>query len=55
MHGAGFDDSAVLEIDQVTAYFAYADRTVLGLSIDAEGDVLGLPLRIPIAATTGRR
>lgn len=39
---AGFDDGEVLEINQVTAYFAYANRTVLGLGIDTEGDVLGL-------------
>ena len=39
---AGFDDGQILEINQVTAYFAYANRTVLGLGIDTEGDVLGL-------------
>jgi uncharacterized peroxidase-related enzyme len=39
---AGFDDGEILEINQVTAYFAYANRTVLGLGINTEGDVLGL-------------
>ena len=39
---AGFDDGQILELNQVTAYFAYANRTVLGLGIDTEGDVLGL-------------
>jgi len=39
---AGFDDGQILEINQVTAYFAYANRTVLGLGIETEGDVLGL-------------
>lgn len=39
---AGFDDGEILEINQVTAYFAYANRTVLGLGCSTRGDVLGL-------------
>ncbi|MFY0309509.1 carboxymuconolactone decarboxylase family protein [Leisingera sp. D0M16] len=39
---AGFDDGQILEINQVTAYFAYANRTVLGLGCSTKGDVLGL-------------
>ncbi len=39
---AGFDDGEILEINQVTAYFAYANRTVLGLGIHTEGDIVGL-------------
>ena len=39
---AGFDDGEILEIDQVVAYFAYANRTALGLGVTTEGDVLGL-------------
>ena len=39
---AGFDDGEILEINQVTAYFAYANRMVLGLGIDTDGDVIGL-------------
>ncbi|MEX0305297.1 MAG: carboxymuconolactone decarboxylase family protein [Leisingera sp.] len=39
---AGFDDGEILEINQVTAYFSYANRTVLGLGCSAKGDVLGL-------------
>jgi len=39
---AGFDDGEILEINQVTAYFAYANRTVLGLGINTDGDVIGL-------------
>ena len=39
---AGFDDGQILEINQVVAYFAYANRTVLGLGCPTEGDVLGL-------------
>jgi len=42
MRGAGFDDGEILEINQVTAYFAYANRTVLGLGCSTEGDILGL-------------
>lgn len=39
---AGFTDGEVLEINQVVAYFNYANRTVLGLGVTTEGDVLGL-------------
>jgi uncharacterized peroxidase-related enzyme len=42
MRDAGFDDGEILEINQVTAYFAYANRMVLGLGIDTEGDIIGL-------------
>ena len=39
---AGLDDGQVLEVNQVVAYFAYANRTVLGLGVTTDGDVLGL-------------
>ncbi|MFQ5447699.1 MAG: carboxymuconolactone decarboxylase family protein [Saprospiraceae bacterium] len=39
---AGFGDGEILEINQVVAYFNYANRTVLGLGVNTEGDVLGL-------------
>jgi uncharacterized peroxidase-related enzyme len=39
---AGFDDGEILELNQVTAYFAYANRTVLGLGINTDGDIIGL-------------
>ncbi len=42
LRSAGFDDGEILEINQVTAYFAYANRTVLGLGINTEGDIIGL-------------
>ena len=42
LRDAGFDDGEVLEINQVVAYFAYANRTVLGLGCSTEGDVIGL-------------
>ncbi len=42
MRSAGFDDGQILEINQVTAYFAYANRMVLGLGINTDGDIVGL-------------
>lgn len=42
LRDSGFDDGEILEINQVTAYFAYANRTVLGLGIDTDGDIIGL-------------
>jgi uncharacterized peroxidase-related enzyme len=38
---AGFDDGEILELNQVAAYFAYANRTVTGLGVNPEGEVLG--------------
>ena len=38
---AGYDDGDMLEINQVVAYFANANRTVLGLGVSLDGDVLG--------------
>ncbi|AHD09037.1 peroxidase-related enzyme [Phaeobacter gallaeciensis] len=42
LRAAGLDDGQILEINQVTAYFSYANRTVLGLGCSTKGDVLGL-------------
>jgi len=42
LRNAGFDDGEILEINQVTAYFAYANRMVLGLGVHTEGDIIGL-------------
>lgn len=39
---SGLEEGEILEINQVTAYFAYANRTVLGLGINKEGDIIGL-------------
>ncbi len=39
---AGLEDGEILEVNQVSAYFAYANRTVLGLGINPEGEKLGL-------------
>ena len=42
LRSAGFSDGEILEINQVTAYFNYANRTVLGLGCSTTGDILGL-------------
>lgn len=42
LRNAGFDDGEILEVNQVTAYFAYANRMALGLGIDTDGDIIGL-------------
>lgn len=42
MRQMGMDDGVILEINQVVAYFAYANRTVLGLGVSTDGDILGL-------------
>ena len=39
---AGLEDGQILEINQVVAYFAYANRTVLGLGVNKSGDIIGL-------------
>ena len=38
----GVRDGEALEINQVVAYFAYANRTVLGLGVDTKGEIIGL-------------
>jgi uncharacterized protein YciW len=42
MRAAGLDDGEILEVNQVVSYFAYVNRTVLGLGVTTEGDKLGL-------------
>jgi len=38
----GLDDGEILEANQVISYFNYANRTVLGLGVNTDGDILGL-------------
>ena len=38
----GFSDGEILELNQVTAYFSYANRTVTGLGVNTENEILGL-------------
>lgn len=42
LRAAGLDDGRILEVNQVVSYFCYANRTVLGLGVNTDGDVLGL-------------
>lgn len=37
-----FSDGEILEINQVVSYFNYVNRTVNGLGINTQGDLLGL-------------
>jgi len=39
---AGLDDAAILDLNQIVAYFAYANRTVQGLGVATGGEPLGL-------------
>ena len=38
LRNAGFDDRAILDIAQITAYFAFVNRTADGLGVALEGD-----------------
>lgn len=42
LRAQGFDDGEILELNQVTSYFAYANRSVTGLGVAVEGEKLGL-------------
>ena len=42
LRAQGYDDGEILEVNQVCAYFSYANRTVLGLGVSTQGDILGL-------------
>ena len=42
LRDVGFSDGEILEINQVASYFNYVNRTVVGLGVDTEGDILGL-------------
>ena len=42
LYNAGWDDGEILELNQVTSYFNFVNRMVLGLGITTDGDILGL-------------
>jgi len=42
LRDSGLNDGEILEINQVVAYFAYANRMVQGLGVSTEGDIMGL-------------
>ena len=39
---AGFTEGEILEINQVTSYFNYVNRSVLGLGANTKNDIIGL-------------
>ena len=39
LRDAGANDGEILEVNQVASYFAYANRTILGLGITLDGEV----------------
>lgn len=45
LKATGLDDGEILEINQVVSYFNYVNRTVLGLGVHTEGDIIGLSPR----------
>ena len=42
LQSLGYSDGEILEVNQVVAYFNYANRTVLGLGVNTNNEVLGL-------------
>lgn len=42
LRGEGFSDGEILEINQVVSYFNYVNRTVVGLGVNTDGDIIGL-------------
>lgn len=42
LRAEGLDDGEILEANQIISYFAYANRTVLGLGVNTNGEKLGL-------------
>ena len=42
LRNVGFTDGEILEINQVTSYFNYVNRSVVGLGVTTKGDILGL-------------
>lgn len=42
LRAEGLDDDAILDLDQVVAYFAYANRVVQGLGVETDDEPLGL-------------
>ena len=42
LRSVGFDDGEILEVNQLVSYFNYVNRTVVGLGVNTDGDILGL-------------
>lgn len=41
MRQVGFDDGQILEVNQIVSYFNYVNRSINGLGVTTEGDVVG--------------
>lgn len=41
MRGAGVDDGAILEVNQIVGYFCYVNRLLNGLGVRLEGEIVG--------------
>jgi uncharacterized peroxidase-related enzyme len=41
LRDAGFDDGQILEVNQIIGYFCYANRTLNGLGVTTQSDVIG--------------
>lgn len=41
LRNAGFADGEILELNQVAAYFSYANRTVTGLGVNTDNEAVG--------------
>lgn len=41
LRAAGFDDGEILEVNQIVAYFNYANRSLNGLGVTTQNDVVG--------------
>ena len=42
LRSIGINDGEILEINQVVSYFCYANRTVLGLGVNTNNEIIGL-------------
>ena len=41
LQDAGLDDGQILEANQIIGYFNYVNRSLNGLGVTTEGDVIG--------------
>ena len=41
LRDAGLDDGEILEANQIICYFNYVNRSINGLGVTTEGDVIG--------------
>ena len=41
LRAAALDDGAILEANQIVCYFNYVNRSINGLGVTTEGDIVG--------------